>query len=289
VIDASATSGVVGRLDGPGQRHPRRGRTELSSGSTTRHKVLYLLLVPVLTLIAWEATVLLNVTPPYLLPSPYSVLIQTLPKELLHGRMLLDTAESLRRVVLGVALATLTGVPIGIALGYWRQASEWTSTVVNAGRVIPPASLIPLAVIWFGIGDAPALFLIWFTCVWPILLNASVGVVTVEKIYRDGALTLGANLRQIIATVLLPSALPQIVTGIRLAVGLGWSVVMTSELLAVRNGLGFYIWNARLMFSMEQVLAGIVVIGAIGIVLDSVLRRIQKRMFRWQRAVIVKT
>ena len=109
-----------------------------------------------------------------------------------------------------------------------------------------------------------------------------------EKIYRDGALTLGANVWQIVTTVLLPGALPQIVTGIRLAFGLGWSVVVTSELLAVRNGLGFYIWNARLMFSMDQVLAGIVVIGAIGIALDAILWRLQRRLFRWQRSITLK-
>lgn len=268
---------------------PVKHAEKLNAVASAWSRLFYLLLVPVITLVAWEVAVWLNLIPPYLLPSPYRVLAETLPRELLHGRMLLDAAESVRRVALGVALAAITGIPLGIALGYWRRASEWTSSVVNAGRVIPPASLIPLAVIWFGIGDAPALFLIWFTCLWPILLNSATGVLTVEQIYRDGASTLGANMWQIITTVLLPGALPQIVTGIRLAFGLGWSVVVTSELLAVRNGLGFYIWNARLMFSMDQVLAGIVVIGVIGVVLDAILRRLQQRMFRWQRSITIKS
>lgn len=288
MIHASPTTSNVAPLHGPGRRRPAGDAKPAARAGSLSYRLPYLLLVPVSTLIAWEAAVRFNLAPAYLLPSPYRVLLQTLPAELLQGRMLLDAAESVRRVVLGVALATITGVPIGIALGYWRQASQWTSSVVNAGRVIPPASLIPLAVIWFGIGDAPALFLIWFTCVWPILLNASTGVLGVEKIYRDGALTLGANAYQIIRTVLLPGALPHVVTGIRLAFGLGWSVVVTSELLAVRNGLGFYIWNARLMFSMDQVLAGIVVIGVIGVLLDALLRRLQQTMFRWQRSVTIK-
>jgi ABC-type nitrate/sulfonate/bicarbonate transport system permease component len=116
-----------------------------------------------------------------------------------------------------------------------------------------------------------------------------VGVQGVERIVRESALTLGARSHQIMTTVLLPGALPQIVAGVRLAFGLGWSVVVTSELLAVRNGLGFYIWNARLMFSMDQVLVGIVIIGVIGVLLEILLRKTQRRIFRWQRSITVGT
>ncbi len=267
-------------------RAMRNGRTYSRADSLRRAG--YMLLLPALTLAAWAIASGLNLTPQYLLPSPHKVLLQTLPKELLEGRVLLDAEESIRRVVLGVAIATATAVPLGVILGYWPGANRWTSATINAGRVLPPASLIPLAVIWFGIGDAPALFLLWFTCFWPILLNSALGIQGVERIYREGALTLGATVPQVITTVLLPGALPQIVTGIRLAFGLGWSVVVTSELLAVRNGLGFYIWNARLMFSMDQVLAGILIIGVIGILLDFLLRRAQQRMFRWQQSITVK-
>ena len=264
---------------------PRVG--PLSSLSTVR-RLGYCLVIPIAVLLAWILVSYLQLAPPYLLPSPYRVLFQTLPQELAKGRIFIDAFESIRRVVLGVALAAITAVPIGICLGYWHGWRRWTSTIVNGGRVLPPASLIPLAVIWFGIGDAPALFLIWFTCFWPILLNSAVGVQGVERIFQDGALTLGARSSQIMATVLLPGALPQIVAGIRIAFGLGWSVVVTSELLAVRNGLGFYIWNARLMFSMDQVFVGILVIGLIGVALDALLRNAQRRMFRWQRSITVQ-
>src|SRR5579872_2285551 len=133
----------------------------------------YYLVIPVAVLVAWTLTAYLQLAPPYLLPSPDRVLFQTLPHELAKGRILIDAFESIRRVVLGVALAALTAVPLGVCLGYWHGWRRWTSTIVNGGRVLPPASLIPLAVIWFGIGDAPALFLIWFTCFWPILLNSA--------------------------------------------------------------------------------------------------------------------
>jgi NitT/TauT family transport system permease protein len=252
-------------------------------------RVVYYLVVPVVVLLAWSLVSYFELAPQYLLPSPYRVLFETLPRELAKGRILVDAVESIRRVILGIALATVTAVPLGICLGYWQEASRWTSTIINAGRVLPPASLIPLAVIWFGIGDAPALFLLWFTCFWPILLNSAVGVQGVDKILRDGALTLGARPFQIMTTVLLPGALPQIVAGVRLAFGLGWSVVVTSELLAVRNGVGFYIWNARLMFSMDQVFVGILIIGIIGILLEVLLRQAQQRMFRWQRSITVQT
>ena len=268
---------------------PRTRAAEPSHWAETSRRFLYYLVVPTAVLVAWSLVSLFDLAPPYLLPSPYRVLLQTLPQELEKGRILLDAAESIRRVLLGVALATVTAVPLGICLGYWFGASRWTSTIINTGRVLPPASLIPLAVIWFGIGDAPALFLLWFTCFWPILLNSAVGVRGVDKVLRDGALTLGAKPFQVMTTVLLPAAMPQIVAGVRLAFGLGWSVVVTSELLAVRNGLGFYIWNARLMFSMDQVLVGILIIGIIGIVLEILLRNVQKRMFRWQRSITVQT
>jgi NitT/TauT family transport system permease protein len=249
----------------------------------------YFLVAPVALLMAWTLVDYLEIAPQYLLPSPTRVFFHTLPQELIKGRILVDAVESVRRVFLGVALATITAVPLGIILGYWPRFGRWTDTIVNAGRVLPPASLVPLAVIWFGIGDAPALFLLWFTCFWPILLNAMVGVQGVERIVRESALTLGARSHQIMTTVLLPGALPQIVAGVRLAFGLGWSVVVTSELLAVRNGLGFYIWNARLMFSMDQVLVGIVIIGVIGVLLEILLRKTQRRIFRWQRSITVGT
>jgi ABC-type nitrate/sulfonate/bicarbonate transport system permease component len=249
----------------------------------------YYLVAPAVVLLVWWAASYFRLVPEYLLPSPDRVFFKTLPQELAKGRILVDSAESIRRVVLGVALATITAVPLGINLGYWPKLGRWTSTIVNAGRVLPPASLVPLAVIWFGIGDAPALFLLWFTCFWPVLLNSAVGVRSVEQILRESALTMGARPHQIMMTVLLPGALPQIAAGVRLAFGLGWSVVVTSELLAVRNGVGFYIWNARLMFAMEQVFVGILVIGAIGVVLDAILRRVQRRLFRWQRNITVQT
>lgn len=263
-----------------------KGLARLRHGTRT---VAYYLVIPVVVLFAWWATSHFKLVPEYLLPSPTRVLFQTVPQEFAKGRIILDAAESIRRVILGVALATVTAVPLGINLGYWPKLGPWTSTIINAGRVLPPASLVPLAVIWFGIGDAPALFLLWFTCFWPILLNSAVGVQNVDKILRESALTMGAGTHQMMITVLLPGALPQIAAGVRLAFGLGWSVVVTSELLAVRNGLGFYIWNARLMFSMDQVFVGILIIGVIGIVLDALLRRVQRRMFRWQRSITVQT
>lgn len=252
-------------------------------------RIAYYLLAPVVVLLAWSLAVHFQLSPEYLLPSPRRVLFHTLPQEIAKGRIFLDAAESVRRVVLGVAIATVTAVPLGLCLGYWRNASRWVSTTVNMGRVLPPASLIPLAVIWFGIGDAPALFLLWFTCFWPILLNSAVGVLNVDKVFRDAALTFGARPLQMMTTVLLPGALPQIAAGVRLAFGLGWSVVVTSELLAVRNGLGFYIWNARLMFSMDQVFVGIIIIGIIGVLLDVLLRKVQNHLFRWQRSITVRT
>ena len=252
-------------------------------------RIALLFVVPVTTLLVWQVAVWLALSPPYLLPSPEKVFLQTLPKELADGRIFLHAAESIKRVLIGVALATVTGVPLGIVIGYWPSMRDWTSTLINAGRVLPPASLIPIAVVWFGIGDAPAIFLIWFTCVWPILLNTVSGVQNVETILREGALTLGAHPRDIVTTVLFPSAVPQIAAGVRIAFGLGWSVVVTSELLAVRNGLGFYIWDARLMFSMEKVFFGIVVIGIIGVLLDMLLRQIQSRLFPWGRTATLKT
>ena len=264
------------------------GAGRSTTGSRTRRGA-WLLVVPVMTLLAWQVAVWLALSPPYLLPSPEKVFLQTLPKELADGRIFLHAVDSIKRVLLGIALATSTGVPLGIVVGYWRSTRDWTSTIINAGRVLPPASLIPLAVVWFGIGDAPAVFLIWFTCVWPILLNTASGVQGVEKILRDGALTLGANARDIVTTVLFPAAVPQIAAGVRIAFGLGWSVVVTSELLAVRNGLGFYIWDARLTFSMEKVFFGIVVIGIIGVVLDALLRKLQRRLFPWERTAALET
>jgi NitT/TauT family transport system permease protein len=275
------------------RRGPRPPSARQGVPASRLRRVGYYLVIPGAVLGLWSAAFYLQWMPIFLLPSPVLVLFETLPRALTEGvpaiqhNLVVHAAESLRRVGLGLLLATLTGVPLGIVLGYWPKANDWSATVINAGRSLPPSALVPVAILWFGIGDQPAYFLIWFASFWPILLNTIAAVNDVERILRESARTMGARTLDLIRTVIVPGALPRISVGIRVGFGLGWSAVVTAELLAVRSGLGYFVWQGRQLFRMDFVIAGIIVVGFLGVVIDAIIQRIQRRAFRWQRGVTI--
>ena len=240
------------------------------------------LLPLVLLLIAWELAVQFKVYPPVLLPPPVKVALVFID----DWPTVLDNAlASITRVVVGISLAFLFAVPLGLMIGRYQILDTMTDWSIQIFRSIPPISLIPLALLFLGIGDKPAIALIFLAGTWPLLINTIFGVRTIERTLIKVARAARASEFLVMKDIILPASLPAIFTGLRLAVGGGWLTVVTAEMIAVKSGLGYMILNAQMTFRAELVFAGIIVIGAIGLIGDFAVRRLRRWACAWQEGL----
>jgi ABC-type nitrate/sulfonate/bicarbonate transport system permease component len=240
-------------------------------------------LLPLLVLIAaWQAAAHAQIYPPLLLPSPSRV-AQAFATE--YTDILRNAAASITRVIVGVSLAFLIAVPLGLLIGRYRVLDSLSDWSIQIFRSVPPISLIPMALLFFGIGDKPAIVLIFLAATWPLLINTIFGVRSIERTLIKVARAARASEWLIFRDIIFPSATPAIFTGLRLAIGGGWLTVVTAEMIAVKSGLGYMILNAQLTFRSELIVAGIIVIGAIGLLADQGVRALRARVCRWQEGL----
>lgn len=240
-------------------------------------------LTPILGLvIAWQLVVDAGLYAAVLLPPPAAVL-----KVFVNDwrELLVHAGASMTRVAAGVALAFLLAVPLGLLIGRYRTLDELSDWTIQMFRSFPPISLIPLAILFFGIGDKPAIMLIFFGAIWPLLINTIFGVRSVEGTLLKVARVARASDLLVFRAIILPASLPAIFTGLRLAIGTGWLTVVTAEMIAVKSGLGFMIMNAQMSFRSDLIIAGILVIGTIGLGIDQVVRLVRARLCRWQEGL----
>lgn len=253
----------------------------------TLYRILPLIL-PLVFLAVWEASVRLGGSSNILLPAPSQVFV-TLFDMIRTGVLFEHIGASLERVAAGYVLAVLVGVPVGLAMGYSQFADRLFAGTVNGLRPIPASAWIPISIILMGIGERPAIFLVFIGTVWSVVLNAAHGVKSVPKHLVWAAQTMGASNAQIFTKVIFPAALPAIFTGMRIAVGIAFTCVIVAELIAVRSGLGYLITEARMIVRSDIVIAGMIAIGAVGFALDLLVRRLMARALRWQRGLLAGT
>ena len=215
-----------------------------------------------------------------LMPPPLGVVIAFLDL-MRSGDLILHILASLRRVLVAFAVAALAGVALGVAIGWWRRFGDLVDPLVEFIRPIPPLAWIPLAIIWFGIGDAQNMFIIFLGAFFPIVVNAIEGVGSVDRPLIWAALTLGGTWSQILREIILPGALPLILTGLRIGLGVGWMALVAAELVAASSGLGFLIEDSRNLLFTERVLLGMVMIGLLGFAMDRLMRLIERRVTPW--------
>ncbi len=239
------------------------------------------LLLPAGLLLFWEALPRLGVVDPVLLP-PFSQVAGRLGTLALTGTLWLHLGASLGRVLLGYSLAAAFALPLGFSLGLDERAEHWVRPLVQALRPLAPPAWIPLAILWFGIGNAPAVFIIFVGTVFTLLVGTISAVRGVDRRLLQAALTLGASRRRAVLEVVLPAALPELLTLLRLGMGLAWMCVVAAEMVAVSQGLGFLILEARNTFRTDTVLAGMVAIGLLGVALDGAWRVLERYLLRWQ-------
>ncbi len=192
---------------------------------------------------------------------------------------------SLYRVFGAFSLATVTAVPIGIAMGMNRHARGVFDPPIEFYRPIPPLAYLPLTIIWFGIGETGKLFLIFLACFAPIAINARAGVrsVSIEQIHA--AYSMGASHRQVLRQVVLKAALPEILTDMRVAIAFGWTTLVAAEMVAAKAGIGVMVLNAARFLATDIVFLGIIVIGAVAFVFDLGMRRAERSLVPWKGKV----
>jgi NitT/TauT family transport system permease protein len=236
--------------------------------------------LPVLMLVAWEAVVRLGIVQDKILPPP-SVVVTTWWALLRSGELLRHTVASLERVAIGLGLATVFGVGLGVAMGAWTPLRRFMNPLVELCRPIPPISLIPLSIFWLGIGNESKVFLIFIACFFPILLNTVSGVLGVDPSLVNVYRTMGAGRWQTLGHVMLPAAAPQILTGFRVSAGIGLIVLVAAEMVAAIDGLGYLILYAERTWQLETMFAGILTISIIGFLLNQTFLVIGYRLLHW--------
>ncbi|MDX1952980.1 MAG: ABC transporter permease [Verrucomicrobiota bacterium] len=230
--------------------------------------------VVLLFLIAWHVGV--NISGSDIFPTPVQVLkgLIGLAQE---GRLFRYVVASLFRVTWGFGLAILIGVPLGLLLGWYGRAFQAFNPMIQMMRPISPIAWIPVAILWFGVDDTAPVFLIFLASVFPVTVSAMAAVQNMQPVYIRAARNFGLTRTQLFRRVIFPATLPQIVTGIRIALGVAWLVVVAAEMIAVNSGLGYLIIDSRNAGKRyDLVVAGMVMIGLIGLVLDILVRLLEK-------------
>lgn len=258
-----------------GHRRPGEGRTTAISIATVA--VLFLL---------WWAAAALAWLPPLVLPSPASVwdaFVAAVQGKGQGGKPLLEHfLWSLGRVFGAFALACVTAVPVGILMGVSRTLRGVFDPVIEFYRPLPPLAYLPLVIIWFGIEETSKVVLIYLACFAPLAVAARAGVRSVGSEQIDAILSLGANRWQVIRHVVLPAALPDILTGMRIAIGFGWTTLVAAEMVAATAGLGQLVLNASNFLRTDVVVMGILVIGVVALLFDLLMRRIEGWAVPWK-------
>ncbi len=257
--------------------------------------------VPVIVIAIWQIASTLGWINPLVLPSPWAVVRKWFeylsptaaydPAKgswlawLFSGELLGDAAGSLYRVVVGFVVGAGLALPLGLLMGTSQRIYSLMNLTVQVIRPIPPIAYIPLAILWFGLGNPPAVFLIALGAFFPVLMNTIAGVRQVDSIYVRAALNLGANQRTLFMRVMLPAAVPYILSGVRIGIGTAFIVVIVAEMIAVSNGLGFRIMEAREYFWSDKIIAGMITIGLLGLAIDVGVSRLNNYMLRWHRGL----
>ena len=232
--------------------------------------VLLPVVTPVLLVAVWALLSSLRLFPESLFPHPWAV-ARGVAQEFQSGRLVNDAIASLFRVGVGFLLAVALGVPSGLALGHSARAREALLPLVNFFRSLSPLAWIPFAILWLGIGDPPAVFLIFMAAFFPVVLSTTAAVANIPSVFFRVARDLGIEGPRLLREVTLPAIAPQVITTLRVTAGLSWLVVVAAEMIAGRDGLGFAVWDARNGLRIDLLAAEMLVIGLIGVGLDRVL------------------
>lgn len=236
----------------------------------------------VLALIIWDLATRVGDFSPDVLPGPARV-VSGMWELVADGTLFKHTVASLFRVTIGFYLAILFGIPLGVLIGRIRPFRLFANPMIQFLRPISPLAWIPLAMLWFGIGDPPAIFLIFLSSFFPLVVSTSVAVSRINSVYFQVAANFDFNQSEILTKIVIPAIVPEVITALRITVMIAWVVVVAAEMIAVQSGLGYLILDARNALRMDHVMDGMIIIGLIGLLLDTLMRRMTRLDFAaWQ-------
>ena len=228
----------------------------------------------------WYAVRLSGLINPSLVPAPHAVFARFL--ELMQGRLPMDIWMSTQRVFVGVALGVALAVPAGFSLGWYPGLRSFIDPVINFFRALPPIALIPLVIVYFGIGESAKIAILFYASFFSGVIVMYEGIAQISPIFIKVARTLGASDLEIFGKVIVPLTIPHILTSIRVALGVAWATLVASELIAAQQGLGALIQDASAFFQLDIIYVGIICIGFIALAMDLGLRTATRRLVAWQ-------
>ncbi|HTY22291.1 MAG TPA: ABC transporter permease [Desulfomonilaceae bacterium] len=193
-----------------------------------------------------------------------------------NGTLLRHSVASLFRVTAGYYLAVLIGLPLGMVLGWWKMGQVMFNSLIQFLRPISPLAWIPLAMLWFGIGDKPAIFLIFLSSFFPLLVSTITAVSRINPLFFQVAANFNFSRYETISKIIFPAILPSVLPALRISLGIAWLVVVAAEMIAVKSGLGYLILDSRNALRMDYVLDAMIAIGLIGICLDRIIRLLNR-------------
>jgi NitT/TauT family transport system permease protein len=247
-------------------------------------------ILPLSLLLLWQAIVVQGVVKAELLPAPTQVVATWL--DLIVGQRgegryagvwWMHASASAGRVFAGFALASVVGVLLGVLIGLSRAFERLVDPTIQLLRNIPITAWVPLSILFFGIADRPAVFLIALGAVFPTIVNTTYGVKQVNALLVKAALMMGASRSQLVRLVVIPAALPAIFTGLRLSMGIAWVLVVVSEMIAVKSGLGYLLFESYQFFRPDVMIAAMLSIGLLGFLSDRLVLLLHDRLLAWNR------
>ena len=260
--------------DAPSPARPFAGRQILRRITT--------MVVPWATLIAlWYLIKFSGLVESQLLPTPAAVLTQFWVS-LTTERLWVDMMLSTRRVALGLLFGMLLAVPVGFLVGWYQPVRRFADPLINFFRALPPIALIPLVIVYLGIGEVARVSILFYASFFAAVIVMYEGMAQISPVYIRVSRTLGATDREIFFNVMVPLTVPHMLTALRVALGVSWATLVASELVAAQNGLGARIQTASNFFNLEVIYMGIICIGAIALLMDMLLRAVSRRMLAWQ-------
>ena len=244
-----------------------------------------MLLAPwALVILVWYAIALSGLINASLVPTPAQVAVRFW-QLLTRARLPMDMWMSTQRVFLGVTMGIVLAVPVGFVLGWYRQVRSFVDPLINFFRALPPIALIPLVIVYFGIGEFAKIVILFYASFFAGVIVMYEGIAQINPIYVRVARTLGATDGEIFRRVILPLTVPHMLTALRVSLGVAWATLVAAELLAAQQGLGALIQNASSFFQLDTIYVGIICIGVIALVMDLLLRVLARRLVAWQERI----
>lgn len=233
------------------------------------------LIVLIAVIVIWWAICKFNIFPSYAMPSPLDV-VKSFKEEIIAGRLVNDIIASLWRVVIGFILSAALAIPVGLWMGQHAASRRAFLPMLNFFRFLSPLAWIPFAILWFHIGDKPAIFIIFMAAFFPLVLTVMSAVATIPQIYFRVAHDYNYKGLDLLTKVTFPAVLPQIIAALRVIYGIAWVVIVAAEMVGCQDGLGYGIWEARNGLRLDSAVCYMIVIGLIGMGIDRVLIQFTK-------------